>query len=483
MSIFSFFGRPGRAARAPHSRPVLDTLEERRLLSTTTANTSISGFVFHDVNNNGLFDAGEPPIAGNTLQLFHGTNVSGPPIATAVTDANGYYQFTIDNSVSQTPATLPVLATFDNAKTGWTKTAQVARFDPSLGTLLSVDIVSTGTLQSEFQFENIDAEPGTITGTINGTVTVNVPGASPLVTNLTASDSFSAAAYDGTIDFGGASGHDSGTQTHSASQSVTITDAAALQQFEGSGSLTVSAHAGATSTASGPGNLLALHSASAGAKVQLVYHYIPSNALKPGTYTIVQPSTPPGYIAGLKSSGGTVIPHSASTNSIQVNLTNGVSTDNDFGELKPSSLSGHVYIDLNNDGVREAGEPPVPGTTVTLTGTNDLGAIVPLVMATDANGAYSFGNLRPGSYTITKTPPPGLLEGKNSLGTLNGVTAGTVGGNDQFFVTVAQDQSGLNYDFGELLPAAPPQVTPPQVPPPAVLSKVLFLSSTFGRRF
>jgi hypothetical protein len=479
MSIFSFFGRPRRAPRLAPRRPGLEGLEARQV--PATLNTSISGFVFHDANNNGLYQTGDTPIAGNTIELFRGTNVSGTPIATAVTDANGFYQFTADSTINQTPTALPVVVTFANAKTGWTKTAALAKFDPSLGTLLSVDITSTATLQSEFQFENIDAEPGTISGTINGTVTVSVPGAGPLVTGLSASDSFNAAAYDGTIDFGGASGHDSGLQTHTGSRSVTITDAGLLQQFEGTGSLTVSGHAGATSTASGPGNLLALHSASAGAQVQVVYHYIPSNALKPGTYTIVQANTPPGYLPGLKSSGGVVIPNSVNTNRIQVNLTNGNSTDNDFAEIKTSGLSGFVYIDLNNNGVREAGEPAVPGAAVTLTGTNDLGAIAPVVVATDANGFYHFDNLRPGSYTIRKVPVAGLLEGKNTLGTINGVMAGTKGSNDRFFVTLAQAQAGVNYNYGELLPPTTPQVTPPTVPP-GVISKVFFLSSTFGSR-
>src|SRR5438105_9108352 len=103
MSIFSFLGRRGAARRSP-CRPACEGLEGRRLPSTT----SISGYVFHDANNNGLYQTGDAPIAGNTLELFRGTNVAGTPIATAVSDANGFYQFTADSTVSQTPATLPV---------------------------------------------------------------------------------------------------------------------------------------------------------------------------------------------------------------------------------------------------------------------------------------------------------------------------------------------------------------------------------------
>ena len=47
-------------------------------------------------------------------------------------------------------------------------------------------------------------------------------------------------------------------------------------------------------------------------------------------------------------------------------------TENNFGELKPASLTGFVFNDANNDGSR-AGDTGIPGATVTLTGTNDLG--------------------------------------------------------------------------------------------------------------
>jgi hypothetical protein len=494
------FGRSRGAARPSQARPACEGLEGRQLPSAST----ISGFVYHDVNSDGLYNGSDTPIAGSTLELFKGQGASGTPIATAVSDANGAYQFATDNTVSTAPATRTVVATFDSAKTGWSKTAQVAQFDPSLGTLTGVEIINKATLQTEYQVENLDAQAGTLTAAINGRVTVSAPGVSALATPVSSSNSFDAAAFDGNIDFTGPSGHDSGLQTNSGQQPVTLTDPGVLQQFEGTGSVSIAAQAGATSTASGPGNMLTLTNASAGAEVDVVYTYTPSNALPPGTYTVVQPATPQGYLPGRKSSGGSVIPNSTTSNSITVTLSNGNSTHNDFAELQPSSLSGYVYVDQNNDGIRQSSEPPVPGTTVTLTGTDSLGAaLAPVVVQTDGNGFYHFDSLAPGSYTITATQPAGYVPGINSLGTVNGVPRGTVG-TDQFFVTVAQDESGINYDFGEQLPAPLPQAETPPVmleppaaappapaaPPPAppapplpMLSKVLFLSSTFGRNF
>jgi hypothetical protein len=476
MSNYSFFGRPGRAPRRAQGRPGVEGLEDRRVPSAT----AISGYVFNDLNSDGLFQPGEPPVAGNTLNLYHGTTATGPVIASAVTDPNGLYQFTRDNTVSTAPTTRVATATFANSKTGWTKTAQVAQFDPSLGTLMSIDFVNTSTLQTEFQIENIDNEAGNVSSTVNGGVTVSVPGVSPLTASASVADSFDAPAFDGAIDFGGASGHDSGLKTGSGSNSVTnVTNAGVLAEFEGTGTVAVSGHAAARSSVSGPGNVLALVNTSAGAQVQVVYHYVPSNALQPGTYTILQTATPQGYASGLKSSGGQVIPNSAGTNTITVTLQNGNSTNNDFAELKPASVSGYVYVDLNNNGVKDANEPPIPGTSVTLTGTSALGSVVRIVVQTNTSGFYHFDNLQPGNYTITETQPAGYNQGKSALGTVNGVTSGTKG-TDQFFVTLNQGQAGQDYDFGEQLPPTAPQVTPPQATTPAVpLSKLIFMGSTF----
>jgi hypothetical protein len=56
---------------------------------------TISGIIFHDYNTNGVQDPGEPGIAGQTVFLDldgSGQFKSGDP--TAITDANGNYQFT-----------------------------------------------------------------------------------------------------------------------------------------------------------------------------------------------------------------------------------------------------------------------------------------------------------------------------------------------------------------------------------------------------
>ena len=53
-------------------------------------------------------------------------------------------------------------------------------------------------------------------------------------------------------------------------------------------------------------------------------------------------------------------------------------TDNDNITTNNANLSGFVYVDVNNNGVKDAGEPPIAGVVVVLTGTASGGGAVNL---------------------------------------------------------------------------------------------------------
>jgi SdrD B-like domain len=110
------------------------------------------------------------------------------------------------------------------------------------------------------------------------------------------------------------------------------------------------------------------------------------------------------------------------------------------------SLSGTAYVDFNNDGEVDFGEKGIPGVTVHLTGTDDLGHAVDQILATDSDGAYVFRFLRPGSYRITETQSADYTQGLNTVGTDGGQVSG-----DEFAVNLAADLNALalNYNFGE----------------------------------
>jgi len=179
--------------------------------------------------------------------------------------------------------------------------------------------------------------------------------------------------------------------------------------------------------------------------------------LMPGTYTIVE-ETPGGLIDGGDHVGtiGGIKVGAASVNDTLSNIVllggqDGV--DYDFCEHEPSDLSGHVYHDANNNGVRDNGEVAIPGTTVILL---DAGGTQVGTTTTDSSGFYKFANLSAGSYVIREVQPTGWLDGKDAAGTIAGQVIGTAEnpGDRITGVSLLWGDSGVNYDFGELLPAS-----------------------------
>jgi peptidyl-prolyl cis-trans isomerase A (cyclophilin A) len=124
-------------------------------------------------------------------------------------------------------------------------------------------------------------------------------------------------------------------------------------------------------------------------------------------------------------------------------------------------LSGFAFIDANNNGVRDARETTLPGVLVNLTGTTSQGTAANVTAITDANGAFSFVNVLPGTYQIQTGSELGLTGGGARFGGQGGspgvdvVPAFTVGGGQ----TVIQDVG-----FGGL--------------PPQFISLRLFLTTT-----
>ncbi|MFM8331299.1 MAG: SdrD B-like domain-containing protein, partial [Candidatus Methylumidiphilus sp.] len=175
--------------------------------------------------------------------------------------------------------------------------------------------------------------------------------------------------------------------------------------------------------------------------------------LRPGSYTVTE-SQPSAYLDG-KDTAGTLGGSTTSNDAISgITLKAGdASLNNNFGELTPASISGFVYNDsANNNGLKETGEAAIAGVTVTLTGTNDLGAAVTATTTTLADGSYSFNGLRPGSYQVAEEQPMQYLDGKDTAGSLGG---DAVSVNDKISgITLKAGDASLNNNFGELTPAS-----------------------------
>jgi hypothetical protein len=139
---------------------------------------------------------------------------------------------------------------------------------------------------------------------------------------------------------------------------------------------------------------------------------VTTDATGHGSFTAVLSAVPPadqGLVTGTATSAG--------------NDTSLFSAGVTAIPLPPSSLSGVVWEDFNNDGQVDFGERGIAGVTVTLAGTDFLGNAVNLPQTTDGDGAYVFLNLLPGSYTLTETQPAGYTQGINTVGTAGGSLA------------------------------------------------------------
>jgi hypothetical protein len=112
----------------------------------------------------------------------------------------------------------------------------------------------------------------------------------------------------------------------------------------------------------------------------------------------------------------------------------------------PSSLSGFVYDDADNNGLRDPGEAGLAGVTVTLTGTDSTSHAVSLTQRTDATGAYSFANLNAGTYALRASTPAGYLDGQATVGTQGGTAAGASLSN----LVLGANVAGSGNNFGEL---------------------------------
>lgn len=113
----------------------------------------------------------------------------------------------------------------------------------------------------------------------------------------------------------------------------------------------------------------------------------------------------------------------------------------------PGSISGFVYLDVNNNGVRDTGDTGIPNVVVNLTGTDGNGATVTRQTTTDANGAYTFANLMPGTYQVVQTQPTGVRDGQTNVGT--GAT-GTAGTNQITSIQLGSGGNAQAFNFGEL---------------------------------
>lgn len=140
-----------------------------------------------------------------------------------------------------------------------------------------------------------------------------------------------------------------------------------------------------------------------------------------------------------------------------------------------SSIAGLVYKDANANGLREDGEPGIPVAEIKLTGTQaGTGASELQTAYTDAQGQFSFVNLKPGVYSLVVGVADGLVDGASLVGSAGGTSeAGKVSS-----IELTAGAAAAGYLFAKR--AATPHTTDPE--PKADLKIALGATPTSVKR-
>ncbi len=213
-------------------------------------------------------------------------------------------------------------------------------------------------------------------------------------------------------------------------QGATVRDTFPLTLTEVS--YTSQASGNASGSSSGSGNINDVVNLPVGSSISYFVNAVVSQSAS-GSITNTATITPPAGVTDPVPSNNTAV-------------------DTDAIDQAFSSLSGHVYLDRDNNGLQAADEPGIPDVKLALSGFDFLQNAIQRQTTTNADGLYKFGNLLPGTYAVTETQPSPYRDGKDTVGT--GATNNPTATDNGFSnIQLARGQQAVNFNFGELRPA------------------------------
>jgi len=374
---------------------------------------TISGEVFNDLNGNGSLDPGEPGLQGWTIQLLNSGNTV---IASATSDSNGNYSFANVGS-----GTYTIRETLQN---GWVETYPAA---PGTHTVTVVSALNA-------QAENFgDFLPTTINGEVfndlngNGVKDSGDPGLQGWTVELLSSGgavlSTTVSDINGNYSFVNVgpgtftikevlqSGWFISLPTGAGTYSVTSTSGTAItnENFGDFQSATVTGEV--FNDLNGDGILDNGEPGLQGWTVELFDNSgkLASSAVTdangnylltgagPGTLTVTE-VVPTGWIQ--------TFPTPPAGHSVNA-TSGGLVTGQNFGNFQKTTISGELFVDVNDTGSLAAGDSGLSGWTVQLL--NATTSALLATQTTSANGGYTFG-VGPGRFRIREIAPAGWIQ-------------------------------------------------------------------------
>ena len=419
-------------ARSDQSAPVSDST------TTTVTSASLGDLVWNDLNGDGLIGGAEPGLSGVTVDLTwagpNGTfgeadDVSYP---SQVTDGSGAYDFTglpsglfrvdVDDTSVPFGATLTSASDpldvsvapgedFNSADFGY-------RF-PAIGDVVWVDVDGDG-IQDAGEpglagvtvtlFDDLDVQVGSMVTAADGSYgfsglalgdyyvvfdLATVPGGGYLFTtpNVGADDTVDSDADPIT--------GRSQTVTLAVGETQTTLDAGAYLPVTIGDTVYNDLNGNGTQDGSEPGidgvtvDLLNATGTTTLATTTTAGGGLYTFTTAPGSYQIDVDQTTLGLTTPVQTQG---------TNPQTLTLTSGqTNTGIDYGYYQPATLGDRVWVDVDEDGIQDGGEPGAAGISVRLL--DAAGVTVLDTSVTAGDGSYSFSDLVPGDYVVEFVTP------------------------------------------------------------------------------
>jgi hypothetical protein len=192
------------------------------------------------------------------------------------------------------------------------------------------------------------------------------------------------------------------------------------------------------------------------------------DGLCPGDY-IIEMAPPDGATVSPTLKGDPTLDSDLNPTKIRLLFDDSSDLTVDFGLFADGGIGDRVWRDDDGDGVQDSDEPSLGGVTLTLT--DAQGRVT--TTTTDTNGQYYFPIGAAGTYTVSVTPPAGF----------GGVTQAGAGGdpaadsnpNPATVVLARADSSDFTIDFGILK-----EVTTPPTPGLKVVKTANKNTAVFG---